>query len=212
MSVLNDYLTEIQDIAQDKAPNVSFPDKVKGAFLRALECYNQDRPLIKVVEVAATESGDVPLASLTGYAYEFSDQIDIEYPINDVWEPRYLDRSAWMFLRKPSGLLVRLLSRPPAGELIRFTYPIPHVVDDNGSTVPATDFYALCKKGAAEVLKMISRSKAGNTENTFLNADIAQFGQQQDKYRTAARDLDREYAEHMAKSVKPVSSTMVVRS
>jgi hypothetical protein len=191
-----DFTKEIKALVQDSAGIIK-PDGYDAPLSRALERYSRDRPDVKVLDVAATATGDIPLASLTGMIEDFSTEVIVEYPIYTENEPYYWPEDHYKWARVPSGLVLRLLRRPTAGEMVRFTFPVPHVVDTEGSTVPASDFYAVCRLGASFACDVLAQHYMQSSENNILSADMASYRTKSDLYRGQRKDFEKFYSDHM---------------
>ena len=206
--LLADYKAETLKLVRDGAGVLS-PPEYDGFLLRALEQYSKRVPREVVVDVAGDGTGDFALSSLTGFDEEFSGDPLIEYPISTEGEPTYIDRRDWIFYRKPSptGKVIRLLrDKPAASENVRFTFKAVHSVTAVASTVPESDFYAVCKLAAAEACEDLSRHFTETSENTIIEADQAVYQSKADEYEKRAKRL-REQANAHFGAGKEESST-----
>lgn len=188
------FTDEIKAMVRDDAGIIK---DYSGPLARALERYSRDRPDVKVLDIAATSTGDIPLASFIGMIEDFSTEVLVEHPIQDDGEPYHWSEDHYRWMRLPSGLVLRLLRRPTAGEFVRFTFPIPHVVDTSGSTVPASDFYAVCRLGASFACDVLAQHYMQSSESNILSADMSSYRTKSDLYRGQRKDHEAAYADHM---------------
>lgn len=149
--VRSEYAAEISRFIRDGAAILSAPD-IDKLIDRAAEVYKRKKPLDTVIELTGDGSGDFLVSDLTGFDEEISGDPKIEFPVTASGEPEFLDRRNWTFYRKPApdGLVIRVSVGIGAGEAVRFHFKGDHSITAGGSTIPASDFYAFCKLGAAE--------------------------------------------------------------
>lgn len=195
--LLQDFIDEIKSQMRDGA-NIIAPDRIPTLLRKALEGYSKKKPRDVVVDVESDGSGDFLISDLTGFDQNISGDVTVEYPISSAGEdPTYLDRRDWKFYDTPAGRVVRTAAGAPAGALVRFAFKGIHSVTDSASTVPDSDFYAVSKLGAAEGLSEVATHYAQSAENSFVNADVANYQSKADTYQKRSAQLRKEANEHI---------------
>jgi hypothetical protein len=164
-----------------------------------LQRYSKDRPLALVSDVAGTGTAmvDLPVALAPAYGTFdplFSEITRIEYPIGQV--PELDVRSEdWALYRSPSGYQIMLSAYlPQVGESIRFTWTAQHAPD--GSTVPQTDFYAVCDYAASLCLEAMAARASQFGDNT-MGADTVNYRSKSQEYLTLAKAKRKLYYNHL---------------
>lgn len=194
--VLQDFINEIKAQMRDGADIIA-PDRLAVLLQKALESYSKKKPRDVVIDVASDGSGDFAIASLTGFDKNISGDVTIEYPISSAGDdPHLVDRRDWRFYDKPTGRVVRLFGIP-TGNNVRFSFKGIHSASDIASTVPSSDFYAVCKLAAAEGLSELATHFTQTTEHSFVQADVADYQSKAGQYQTRAMQLRKEANEHI---------------
>ncbi|MEW6212552.1 MAG: hypothetical protein AB1631_29775, partial [Acidobacteriota bacterium] len=179
--------------------------------------YSRIRPQELVKDIDTDGTGVLSLASLTSFEYDFSAELKIEYPISTSGEPNYIDRRDWFFHRTPSLVQVRLLGEKPNGAAnTRITYKAPHKIDTRSheetdlanppvaitTTIPDSDFEALCKEAACEACKMLANFYAQTGDpGAFVNADMSYMRSKSGEYAARAKELHRDFEAHMGTGI-----------
>jgi hypothetical protein len=190
-----DFITQINRHLKDGAKVLAPPD-VEALIDRALEVYKRKKPGAVVVELVSDGTGRFAVADLTGYDEEISGDPEIEYPVVEDGEPEYLDRRDWQFRRTPDGLIIQVFDAMADGEPVRFHFKGDHSITTTGSTIPASDFHAFCKLGAAEGFDDLAAHFTQGSENAILQASVAAYQSKDDKYARRAKELRRQANEH----------------
>ncbi len=208
---LSDFEGEIKRQMRDGAEIVQ-PADIKVMLKKALETYSKKKPTDVVVDVASDGSGDFAISALAGFDKDISGDPVIEYPISTAGrDPSLIDRRDWRFYDKPAptGRVIRFQG-VPNGQQVRFSFKGIHSVTAIASTVPDSDFYAVCKLAAAEGLEELAAHFTQTSENSFLNADVANYQSKPDQYQKRAGQLRKEFNEHIgagsAESGTPAAS------
>lgn len=194
--LLADYRTEIGRLIKDGAAVLSVPADIDVLLLRALEQYNKRVPRKVVLDITSDGTGQVAVSALTGFDEEFSGDPEIEYPISTTGEANLLDRRDWKFYRTPTGLVIRFLGGLSLNAIARFSYNGLHTVTLTTTTVPESDFYALCKLAAAEGCDDLSRHFTQTSENSFLQGDQAIYQSKAREYEARGRELRKQSSAH----------------
>jgi hypothetical protein len=195
--LLADYRTEISRLIKDGAAILSVPGDIDVVLLRALEQYNKRVPRKVVLDVTSDGTGEVAISALTGFDEEFSGDPEIEYPISTSGKPNLIERRYWQFYRKPTGLVIRFDDAVSSGADIRFNFNALHTVTALATTVPESDFYALCKLAAAEGCDDLSRHFTQTAEKTFIQADSASYNTKAREYESRAKRLREQFNSHV---------------
>lgn len=186
-----DYISRLETSLQDSAGKLQPDDKIR-LLSQAVSVYSKDRPLEKTHEI----TGD-------GSAYDFSmpaDWIDgfsnivsrIEYPADDHQNPVYIEDDEWMFFKKLVATVttkyIRFLTFTPASEKkARFSYVIPHTLNDTTNTIADNDIEAVVALAAALCFWALAAKFAQTTDPT-IDADVIDYQRKSDLYATLARD------------------------
>ena len=193
--VRSNYITQINRHLRDGAKVLAPPD-VDDLIDRALEVYKRKKPGAVVVELTSDGTGKFAVSDLTGFDEEISGDPQIEFPIIETGEPEYLDRRAWQFRRTPNGLVIQLFDSIGDGEPVRFHFKGDHSITTAGSTIPASDFHAFCKLGAAEGFDDLAAHFTQGSENAIIQASVAAYQTKDSKYAQRAKELRRQANEH----------------
>ena len=195
--VLSHFEAEIKRQMRDGVEIIA-PGDLPVMLRKALETYSRKRPRDVVVDIPSDGTGDFAVSSLTGFDQNLSGDVTIEYPISAAGEePNFVDRREWRFYDKPDGRVVRVFGIPN-GNQVRFSFKGVHSVTTLASTVPESDFYAVCKLAAAEGLSELATHFVQTTEvNSFVNADVSNYQSKPDQYSKRAAQLRKEANDHL---------------
>ena len=192
--VRSDYTKEISRLIRDGATILTPPD-LDALIDRALEVYKRKKPLDSVIELTSDGSGDFAVADLTGFDEEISGDPQIEFPVTTSGEPEFIDRRDWQFYRKPApdGLVIRVSAGIGAGDAVRFHFKGDHSITADGSTIPASDFFAFCKLAAGEGCDDLSRHFTQTGEQSLFQGMSGAYYQSKAKeYETRAKELRKQ--------------------
>ena len=177
------------------------------AVAAALARYSKDRPRQAYKDYA----GD-------GAAYDFALPADwdralsvaegVEYPRGQR-EAAYLQRRDWtIYAPGTSAEKLRLLHHTPgSGETARLFYTLPHMADQNTTTVPASDEKAVGWLGAAEGCHVLARRFAQTSAPT-LSADAVDHLSKAAEYTRLGKELERKYQAHVGQASGAAGATL----
>lgn len=194
MKTTTDYKQEVGELMQDGASIIPSTD-YDGLIDRALEQYSRARP--RTVVTDRPGASVIPVLDLAGFDKEFSGDPEIEYPISTEGEPNLLDRRDWLFYYSASGATIRLRATPASGEQVRFTYKAQHQVTESTSTVPESDFFAVCKLAAAEGCEQLARHYTQVSGGQIADVDLSNAPSKAKEYEDRATRLRKQYKEHV---------------
>ncbi len=184
---------------QDAASKLSVADRDKMLVQAILQRYSKDRPRTIVTDVVALGTSDLPLPTVdedADGAFEdgFSEVTQIEWPPNGVPENIVLHEN-WYPYRKPTGVVIRMLSStPPSGDLVRMTWTARH--EDDGSTVPDQDFEAVCDYACALCFEALAAIYA-QTGDASIGADTVNYRTKGQEYLALAKAARKRYFDHV---------------
>ena len=205
MFTLSDFNSRVDELVKDGASDLS-SDEVDNAVLAAVKRYSQHKPQSLVHEFAGDGGYDYSLPN--DWVKGFSRITQVEYPY-DQQQPNVIAKEAWMLFLKlvnsTQTLVLRFLAiSPVAGEYVRITYTIPHVVDETSSTVFANDFDAVCSLAAAYCCGALSR-KYSQTSDPTIAADVVNYAAKASSYASRAKELYQSYLDQLGLTETPAS-------
>ena len=179
---IQDAGAKLSDAARDEA--------VKQAIGQR---YSKDRPVKKVTDIPGNGTSLLDLPS--GFEDGFSRVTGVEYPVGDV-PPTYLEEDEWDDeYRTPTARKIMLLAaKPAASETLRVSWTARHV--DDGSTVPAADFEAVCDYAASLGFDALA-ARHVPTGDATLAADTVNYRSKAQEYQALARSHAKRYYEHL---------------
>jgi hypothetical protein len=165
---LDDYKRFVSTKVQ--ADETEFDDAdAEDTVLDAIVRYSQIRPRQLVYEYTG-DGSTYDLALPTGWVQDFSQIKKVEFPARKR-NPQFMDFSDYEVIHKVAGYYLRLLnSTPSASEYTMVSYTSPHTVSDSSTTVPSSDFYAICYMAAAIACVNLA-AKFAATIDPEINAD-----------------------------------------
>ena len=194
---LKDFTAQIKTLVKDGADILS-PDDYENFVRRAVEVYSKKKPRVVVADLEGDGTGDFDIAGLEGFDPEFSGDPIIEFPISESGEPNLIDRRFWKFYRKPDGMVIRFLEdNPSAGQEARFTFNAQHTITTEASTIPESDFFAVCKYGAADACDDLARYYTQTAENALGDITSATFNTKSREYESRGKKLREQANDHV---------------
>lgn len=181
-------ITQIQAKIKDTAGRLTDPDDYNTAIVEALKSYSRIRPRRVVIDIVADGGHDLDLPA--EWVADFSSVLSIEYPVGSVPET-LLPAAAWKFYADPTGIKIRLIDAPTAGETIRLQHTAIHTEE----TVTSADVDAVANKAAALCCRMLA-SSYGQSSAPLIQADSVNYGDKVDSYRRLADSFDALYDDH----------------
>lgn len=167
----------------------------------AVRRFSRDRPRILTADYAG-DGVTTDFALPAGWLDDFSFVAAIESPqgqkpaamLDDAEISLYPDRSTPQFIRLASTI-------PSAGQTARIyfatSWPIPDAVAGTDQ-ISAVDFEAVVALAASYAAEELRARSIRNTRSDFPEADQAgRVTEETDKWQMLARDLRREYADHL---------------
>lgn len=175
---LSDIQTLVDNFVRDASATVSTSDR-DAAIDLAVRRLSEDRPQPAVEDVVSDGSHLLPLPASWE---DFFSVIDtLEYPIGYT-PPSLIDQAQWSMYRDTVGLKIQTLYSVNAGESVRVSFSIPHVVDATHDTTLIGQREALAAYAAAILLDQLASSHSADEDPT-IQADAVNH-----------RDIGKSYA------------------
>jgi hypothetical protein len=192
-----DFVARVDGIVQDTGKLVPAADKDEAIKQAITQRYSKDRPQEIVTEQQGSALNDQALPQkdqATNFEEGFSSIKQIEFPIDQV-PAALLDQEDWELFRKADGLKLRILSTvPAASETLRVTWTARHKSD--GTTVPESDFDAVCDYAAALVFSKMA-ARATQIGDNSISADTVNYRTKGQEYMTLGKDAAKRYLDHL---------------
>ncbi|WP_447978084.1 hypothetical protein [Candidatus Nitrospira bockiana] len=194
MSTLATFETLFDNRVRDAAARFTVAQK-DDAIFQAVKRYATIRPVLAVQDYAG-DGATYDFALPSGWVAEFSTIRALEYPA-DQRKPSLLEDDEWQFYQTTAGTKLRLLDTTPAtGKTLRVTFTKLHVVDANGSTIPAHDEEAVADLAAAIGLRALAAIYSGTVDAT-LAADTVDYKSKAAEYSKRADELEARWRDHL---------------
>jgi hypothetical protein len=195
---LQDYYRALGELVPRN--NALGQEEQLNAINSALALHSKHRPRQIVEDVAGTGGFDYPLSDLDHWADEFSQIVQVEYPVDDTSPDANVLAEAddWTVYRKPSGEVLRFLSATPdTDETIRVTYTARHSFNNDAvCSVAEADDSAVQKLSAALFCRILAAAYAQDDDST-IQADSVDHSSKRREYEAQAQKYRSEYDEHM---------------
>ncbi len=193
------FIDRIKSILQDAADELRPPD-ISFALDGAINIYNKDRPYHEIGEI----TGDN-----TNYDYSLPNDWDnnfsyimgrIEYPADRYQDPPYLDDNSWTIYRSATGTYkLRFLTfTPSTGYVARFTYALPHTLNESTNTIYENDFEAVCQLAASLCFEALA-AKYGQSTDSAVEAAVVDYLSKVELYKGLAEKALEKYNSHIGK-------------
>jgi hypothetical protein len=205
MAKQSEFIDRTRVLTKDLVGRLSDPDDLRSALDAAAKQYSSNRPYTKVADKVGTGINDVALP--TDWLIGFSSLESVEFPIGDV-PATMLDAADAYLYQTPTALMLRIESvKLSAAQTARITYTMTHDLGTEAvaSTIPDTDFEAVCCLAASICCDELATSYAQGTDSS-INADVVDGGSRGRAFADRAIALKKFYTEHMGLT-KPVEAT-----
>jgi hypothetical protein len=179
---------------QDDAAKLTNPGELDAAIASALERYSKDRPRQVVAQVDGDGGFSYATSGLTGWVDGFSGILDLIYPyLSTDQQPKALDRDRYLVRRLPAGTVLHFIEHTPAAaEDFLVEYTVPHTLDADSSTVPASDDEALADLSAAEAFDYLAAVSLQELQSN-IDADTVDRLSKAGEYRQQAAAFRKKY-------------------
>lgn len=165
---LADFQTLVDQMVRDSSGKFATADR-DNAIAQAVMRYSKDRPRTIVEDLVAPGGNLLDLPS--GWQADVSELRTIEYPIGNI-PPTFIPQDEVTFYQTPAAIKLMLRSAITAGQSVRATYTIGHVLAGAQDTVPAKDREAVCAWAAALALDELA-AYFSQISDTTLQVDVA---------------------------------------
>ncbi len=184
---LAQFQTLVDGMVRDDADHLTDTDRDQ-AIAAAITRYSKDRPRTRVEDVAAAGGNYLPLPS----GWEAGSSLaSLEYPLGEV-PPCYLETACWGMYNAPVGWQVMVRDAINAGEMVRASYTIAHVLNATEDTVPSGDQEPVASYAAAMLLDMLASLYSGDSDST-IQADSVNHQSKAGEFAARARTLRKRY-------------------
>lgn len=203
---LYDFQTTIADLVRDDAGKIADAERDR-AITRAVARYSQDRPRQVVEDVTADGSNFLPLP--TAWADGETAITSLEYPVGE-WPISLIAPEWYGVVRGPMGDEIRLAGAIMAGDVVRTTLTVPHVLSVAADTLPNAHHEAVASYAAALLMDQLASLHSGDTDST-IQADSVEHRSQAQEYAARARVYRARYAEILGidpKRLRPAGTTV----
>ena len=200
MSTLNDYIAALAELVPGTHPveDDETYSKLSKAVAKSMDVHSKHKPRSVVEDVSGDGGFDYALADLAAWVDEFSQVVQVEYPLDDTSEDEdILDACDWKIYKKPAGSYLRFLSDTPAAdETLRVTYTGRHTCTGSACTVAAGDEEAVQSLGASFYCKMLAAVYAQDGDST-IDADVVNQTPKHRVFLDLSGKFRAEYNDHM---------------
>lgn len=204
MSTIADFQGWVAAKVQDDSGKITATER--DQFIQeAVTAYSQDRPLVKVADLAGDGGYDYDLPS--DFLIGFSVIRSVEYPAGQR-VPVIIERGSYRLYHTASATTLRFLENTPqSGETARVTYTALHVVDATSSTIPGADEDAVVSLAASFYCRALAAYYA-QTGDPTLGADVVNYRTKAQEYTALADRLERLYRTHVGRREGETTSAM----
>lgn len=189
----DDLRNLVDDLVRDSAERVR-PEQQDRAITMAGVQYSKDKPRRVVTDVAAPGGQRMPIPPGTLRVER------IEYPAGLV-SPAILPSTAWAHYHGPDGVELIINRRIAAGDPVRLTLLCPHVLTEDASTIPESDYEAVASYAAAVLFDQIAGATSGDG-NPTVPADTVDHGSKPENFAKRAERLRQRYYDLLGIDVK----------
>lgn len=176
------------DLVRDRDQVIS-----AGQYAQALDAavlrYSGDRPRQLVEDL--TSAGGRRLALPTAWENGRSRTISLEYPVG-LQPASYIESGTWTLYQGVSQAEIELPLSLSAGELVRLTYTVGHVLSSSTNTIPSSDHRAVAALAASDLCGQLARYYGQESESS-ISADAVDRRSKADTWRAFERDLRQQY-------------------
>jgi len=195
---IEDVRSAVQFIIQDDSGLIK-PTEKELAINNAVRIYSKDRPYKKIHEDSTPNGAkydfDLPFDWVDGFSY-----IDgsIEYPVSSSFQtPSYLDNNAWTIYKTITSIKLRFTTLILGTNYsFRFTYAIPHIVNDDNCTIYENDIDAVNSLAASFVFRALA-AKYSQTSEPTIDADVIDYATKSEYYSNLAQTHFEIYQTHV---------------
>lgn len=180
-----DHISAVEALVRDTS-GLFTPADVDRALDQAVLRYGLDRP--RVLGRLVTVPAEAPFAVALPAEWSAASSMVrlMEYPLDQVPAAR-LPATQWRLTATGFVFAAEL-----AGKSLMVAFTAPHQVDDATDSIPAPHAEAVQAYGAAQLLRQLAASTAGD-EATTLQADAVAHGSKSSRYAARARELQAIY-------------------
>ena len=153
----------------------------------AVKAYSRKRPRRAVTDMAATGAFDygLPEGWVDGTQESGSSLVSVEYPADQRPPSVVLLRDIEIY-RKPGGPVLRFRELTPDAGVIRVEWTAPHTIDEEGTTVPESDFDTVAYLATAAACEELASFYA-NQSNATAGLDQVDHGSKSGDYAKRAQ-------------------------
>jgi len=192
---LTDFQTLVDAMVRDDDSRIT-QDERDAAIVSAVSRYSEDRPRRHVVDVVA--AGGQLLDLPPDWEADFSHLVALEYPVGSV-PPTYLPADQWGLYEAPGAIKIMSAIRFGAGDQVRCTHTVRHVVDGVSDTVPLGYREPVCAYAASLLLDQLAALTV-NVTDASISADAIAHRTKSQEYAARARVQRQRYLDALGLS------------
>lgn len=189
---LADYQALVDDLVRDDTGTIATADRDE-AIARAVARYSKDRPQTKVEDIAAPGGNTLNLPP--AWQAGFSALSAIEYPIGNV-PPTLLETDSYWLYDAPSGQVIQMANAINAGQSVRVTFTVRHVLDAVSDTIRPDDREPVCALAASLLLEQLAAHFAGSSDST-IQADSVDRRTKSQEFASRANAMRKRYFDEL---------------
>lgn len=190
---LTDYQTLTDNLVRDDAGAIATADR-DSAIALAVSRYSKDRPRKLVEDITAASSGkwlDLPASWEDG----FSVLQALEYPVGEA-PPSFLSADSFSLYQAPAGEQILLRNAVTAGDTVRATFTVQHVLGGATDTIPGVDSEAVASYAAAILCDQLASLYSGDSDST-IQADSVDHQGKAREFAIRAKTLRKRYYDEL---------------
>jgi hypothetical protein len=203
---LADYQALVTSLVRDDTGKIATSDRDTAIDLAAKR-YSSDRPRTLVVDVAADGTSLLPLPA--GWVDGFSGVASLEHPIGRA-PPALVDRETYRLYNSPSVTKIQLDRAIAAGQSVRVSFTVRHLLDSGNDTVPIDDREAVACWASALLLDQLAAQFSGNRFATIASDSVDHGSKGRDYAFRAAANRKRYFDALGVDPKKTVAAGVVV--
>lgn len=191
-------------------------DEIDQAFDIALREYSSDRPQ-EITDYLSGDGSSYKFVLPRRWIHGFSRIVELEYPhdssddqTRNLLEPNDYEVRESSLGPQPLRQLAFKAHTPDSGtDNIAIVYTTRHVHNDQGSTIPAEDFDALCWLASSNAALTLAAKMAASSDSTIA-ADSVQHRDGEQRWRSVAKEHKAKYDVHIKGDDKVQAAGAVV--
>lgn len=178
----------VAELVQDSDDRLS-PESITHAIDSAVIKLSKDKPVLKLADVVADGGETLPLPD--SWELGFSNIRFIEYPIGK-FPVSMLSEHSYGVVPIPDGDELRLVDSIAAGETVRLTHTMQHVLTADASTLHNTQHDAVAAWAASILFGELAALYSGDSDSS-ISADSVDHGAKARNYAARSKAMQSRY-------------------